>query len=273
MLQGSARLYPWRDEIDQTAMAAHPSRLTAGPGRHWLMMAAEMAGLLNGDMRPPPEPIAMGRARPPRIATRLLGADPGSVHAARGFTAATLHRWGAEERSSDITLVVSELLTNALRHAGSGDTGPRPVWLGLFQPGPCVLCAVADPSKAVPAPRTPGSLGETGRGLHIIRALSDQWGYTAPSEAGKVVWALFRSRLTSSSPAPYPRRRGRDRLQNLAARLNQPALPAHRRPRAGPPRRSWHPGGLSRAACSAPGAKVRFCSGNACDLATVRKRA
>jgi anti-sigma regulatory factor (Ser/Thr protein kinase) len=130
------------------------------------------------------------------------------------------------ERSPDITLVVSELLTNALRHGlpGCGDARPqRPVWLGLLQPGPCVLCAVADPSKAAPAPQTPGSSAETGRGLHIICALSDQWGYMTPSETGKVVWALFHSRLTPPSPARYPRRRGRDRLQNLAAWQNQPA--------------------------------------------------
>jgi hypothetical protein len=130
------------------------------------------------------------------------------------------------ERSPDITLVVSELLTNALRHGlpGCGDTRPqRPVWLGLLQPGPCVLCAVADPSKAAPTPQTPGSSAETGRGLHIICALSDQWGYMTPSETGKVVWALFHSRLTPPSPARYPRRRGRDRLQNLAAWQNQPA--------------------------------------------------
>jgi hypothetical protein len=164
------------------------------------MMAAEMAGLMNGDLRPAPDPVPVGRASPPRIATRLLGADPGSVRAARDFTVATLHRWGAAERSSDITLVVSEL-----------------------QPGPCVLCAVADPSEAAPTPQTPGSLAETGRGLHIICALSDQWGYTAPSETGKVVWALFHSRLPPPSPARYPRRRGRDRLQNLAAWQNQPA--------------------------------------------------
>jgi anti-sigma regulatory factor (Ser/Thr protein kinase) len=102
------------------------------------------------------------------------------------------------ERSPDITLVVSELLTNALRHGlpGCGDARPqRPVWLGLLQPGPCVLCAVADPSKAAPAPQAPGSLAETGRGLHIICALSDQWGY-APSDTGKVVWAMFYPGLT-----------------------------------------------------------------------------
>ena len=56
-----------------------------------------------------------------------------------------------------------DLLTNALRHAlpGSGDSRPwGPIRLGLLQPGPCVLCAVADPSTAAPALQTRGSLAE-----------------------------------------------------------------------------------------------------------------
>jgi anti-sigma regulatory factor (Ser/Thr protein kinase) len=226
MLQENARMYPWRDELDQTAMAAHLSRLTAGPDGRWLMLAAEMAGLVNEDRRPAPDAGPVGGACPPRIATRPLGAAAGSVRAARDFTVATLHRWGMAERSPDITIVVSELLTNAIRHAlpASGETGPqRSVRLGLLQPGSCVLCAVADPSQAAPRLQTPGSLTETGRGLYIIGALSDQWGYTTPSETGKVVWALFHLRLTSPRPARHPRRRGGDRLPNLAARHNQPA--------------------------------------------------
>jgi hypothetical protein len=43
--------------------------------------------------------------------------------------------------------------------------------------------------------QTRGSFAETGRGLHIICALSDQWGFT-PSDTGKVVWAMFFPRLT-----------------------------------------------------------------------------
>jgi hypothetical protein len=207
-------------------MAAHPSHLMAGPGCRWLMLAAEMAGLVNGDRQPAPDAGPAGRARPPRIATCLLGADAGSVRAARDFTVATLIRWGMAERSPDITIVVSELLTNALRHAlpASGQTAPRrPVQLGLLQPGSCVLCAVADPSKAAPAPQTPGCMTETGRGLHIIGALSDQWGYTTPSQTGKFVWALFRSPQTPPSQARHPRRPGPGRLQHLAGRQDQPA--------------------------------------------------
>ena len=116
-------------------------------------------------------------------------------------------------------------MTNARRHAlpGPGDTGPRPpIRLGLLQPGPCVLRAVADPGKAAGARQRPGSLDGTGRGLHLICALSDQWGYTTPSETGKVVFALFCPRPASPAPARYPSRPGRDRSRNLAAWQNQP---------------------------------------------------
>ena len=206
-------------------MAAHRSYPAGSAGCRRLMPAAETAGLASGRWRPSPDPALARWAWRPRIATRALGADPGSVRTARDFTVTTLHQWGMAERSPDIAIVVSELMTNALRHAlpGSGDTrSRRPIRLGLLQPGPCVLCAVADPGKTAPAPRTPGSLDETGRGLHLIRALSDQWGCTTPSQTGKVVWALFGPRQTPPTPARYPSRPGRDRPQNLAAWQNQP---------------------------------------------------
>jgi hypothetical protein len=54
-----------------------------------------------------------------------------------------------------------------------------------------VLCAVADPSPAVPVPQAPEPEDETGRGLQMVCALSDRWGYTALGDAGKAVWAMF----------------------------------------------------------------------------------
>ena len=193
-----ARAFSRRDEAEPMAVAAHLSRLQRRTGKRWLMLAAEMAGLAGGTW---PSSL-VGWACLPRVATRTLGADLGSVHTARSYTIATLRRWDSAERGQDIVIVVSELVTNALRHAlpGAGDTRlRRPIQLGLLQLGPCVLCAVADPSQAVPAPRIPGTLGETGRGLHIICALSDQWGCTTPSDTGKAVWATFYHR--SSVPA------------------------------------------------------------------------
>ena len=187
---------PRRDEIDRVP-AVRPAGPPGPADGHWLMLAAEMAGLASGNTWSSPDPGPAGpagRAWRPRIATRALGEDAGSVRVARNFTVATLHRWDTAERSQDIATVVSELLTNALRHALSGarvTRSRRPIQLGLLQLGRCVLCAVADPGSTAPAPRAPGSLAETGRGLHIICALSDQWGCTTPSEAGKVVWATF----------------------------------------------------------------------------------
>ena len=105
-----------------------------------------------------------------------------------------MQRWGAAGSADEVAVVVSELVTNALRHAlrASGATQqPRPVRLGLLQPGPYVLCAVSDPSRAVPVAEEADVLAETGRGLHVVGALADLWGYTAPSDKGKAVWAMF----------------------------------------------------------------------------------
>ena len=160
-------------------------------------LAAAMTDLASGDWRSVPDPGLLGWSCLPEIALHTLGADAGLVCAAREFTTATLYRWGAGGRRDDIAVVVSELLTNALHHGlprlpELSDVPPRhPIRLGLRQTGPWVLCAVADPSQAVPVPRVPSSLAETGRGLHIIRALSDTWGYTTPDATGKVVWATF----------------------------------------------------------------------------------
>jgi hypothetical protein len=175
--------------------AARPAPLEAGA--RWLTLAAEMAGLTSGSWRSSPDPAPTRPVPLPRVATRTLGPDTGSVRSARDFTIATLQRWGTAERSQDIAIVVSELLTNALRHArpAPGEPQPRrPIRFGLLQPSSGVLCAVADPSRAAPVLQTRGSFAETGRGLQIICALSDQWGF-APSDPGKVVWAMFSRRL------------------------------------------------------------------------------
>jgi hypothetical protein len=153
-------------------------------------MAAEVSGVW--PFVRTPEPLRWQGY--PRVATRTPGAGADAVRAAREFTAATLRRWDVTGRREDIVTVVSELLTNALRcaPAGPGMAWPRwPVRLGLLQPGPWVLCAVCDPSDEVPEPREPCWFDETGRGLHVVGSLCDEWGCTAPGPQGKVVWATF----------------------------------------------------------------------------------
>ena len=167
------------------------------PSHRWLRAAAEMAAMASGNWQLPAGPgLPRWTCFPPMVAC-VQGMDAKSVRTARDFTVATCGQWGMAERCEDIGIVVSELLTNALCHAlpRSGQDGSGwPVQLGLLQPGSCVLCAVADPSPSAPAPRTPDYFAETGRGLHIVGALSDEWGCitcTTPKNRGKVVWAMF----------------------------------------------------------------------------------
>jgi Histidine kinase-like ATPase domain len=195
----------------------------------WLMLAAEMAGLVRGNWGPLPDFLPTDRWDLPRLATFTPGTDVGSVRAARDFVLATLRRWDWADHGEDITIVVAELLTNALRHAlpepGSAHAR-RPIQLGLLQPGPYVLCAVADPSTAAPVPQAPGSLAETGRGLQIIRALSDGWGYTVLSDAGKVVWATF-ALEPARPPAQFPEQARKPHLTRRASRSG-PSMVRHK---------------------------------------------
>lgn len=159
-----------------------------GASWDWMRPAAEMAA------------PAEVRGYPPhaRVATRALGLERVSVRRARDFTCATLRHWGLTALADDVVIAVSELMTNALRHTGQGGGGETatpigrwPIRLGLLCSRGCVLCAVADPSPQVPVIREPDYLAETGRGLHVVASLSDGWGWTVPSQDGKVVWARF----------------------------------------------------------------------------------
>jgi anti-sigma regulatory factor (Ser/Thr protein kinase) len=134
----------------------------------------------------------------PRVATRTPAPATRSIATARAFTLRTMEKWGVLGRGADAAAVVTELLTNALRHAlpqlpdHAETLSTWPIRLGLADPGPYVICAVADPSGDVPAPRHADWHDEAGRGLLVVASLSDQWGYcTAPDEQGKVVWAAF----------------------------------------------------------------------------------
>jgi len=180
--------------MTELAGLARSAASDMGISCQWLAPALRMAAMASGNWPLSARPGPAGWTCFPKLALRTPGTDARSVRASRDFTIATVNRWGAAERCDDIAVVVSELLTNALRHAlpDAGRVPPRgSVRLALLQPGRSVICAVADPSPKSPAPRQSGVLCEGGRGLHVIGALADIWGCTPPSHAGKVVWALF----------------------------------------------------------------------------------
>ncbi|MCX2970774.1 MULTISPECIES: ATP-binding protein [Streptomyces] len=149
---------------------------------------------------PPPDPGTLSGS-----ASCALPAHYEAVCTAREFTRATLAGWGLESHCDNVTLAVSELVTNALRHglkpvAPGGATDP-PVRLHLMRWASRLVCAVRDPSREAPVSGNPDLAGfgpdtaESGRGLFLVDAFSDSWGWqplhgTLP---GKVVWALFRT--------------------------------------------------------------------------------
>ncbi|MFJ8588616.1 ATP-binding protein [Streptomyces sp. NPDC093595] len=132
-----------------------------------------------------------------------------AVRGARQFTSATLAQWDLSERFDDVALVVSELVTNALRHALPTDPPARetphdsPVRLHLMRWASRLVCAVRDPSPDSPATREceEDFAAESGRGLFLVETFSDSWGWhpLAGTLRGKVVWALFR---LPDAPAP-----------------------------------------------------------------------
>lgn len=181
------------DRIEPRVRAAQKARVAGSAASHWLPPAVEMAALVSDELALGPD-CDMRWACFPGVGAPTLGGQASRVRRARDFTATTLHQWGVAGRCDDIAIVVSELVTNALQHArpaSSNTCAGSPIQLGLLHPGHCVMCAVSDASRAVPVPKEPDLFDETGRGLHVIAALSDQWGYTTSVDMGKVIWALF----------------------------------------------------------------------------------
>lgn len=121
-----------------------------------------------------------------------LPAVPASVATARGFIRRHLEEHDLAHLEDDVRLVASELVTNALVHAGTAF-----VVTLRGTPGR-VLLTVRDGSSAVPVPPPAGTALEPGgRGLAIVAELSDEWGTVRIHGQAKSVWASF-----ATSPDP-----------------------------------------------------------------------
>ncbi|MBD0713454.1 ATP-binding SpoIIE family protein phosphatase, partial [Streptomyces sp. CBMA370] len=127
------------------------------------LLAARFDGIAPSDVAYwflEPEDAAPGRAR--RLARRALS------------------RWGLEELTDSVELLISEVVTNAVRYA------ERPVTLRLLRTD-VLRCEVGDDSPQLPRQRRARETDEGGRGLFLVNRLARRWGATRLS-GGKVVW-------------------------------------------------------------------------------------
>lgn len=129
------------------------------------------------------EPIAGHR----REISESLAATPAAVRIARRTTEAALRVWDLDQLTDDVTLVVSELVTNAVRAAA--DDGE--VRLALFRLPLYVGVEVHDRIPEPPERRCPGEWDVGGRGLLIVDALAERWDVHF-TDQGKAVCALIR---------------------------------------------------------------------------------
>jgi anti-sigma regulatory factor (Ser/Thr protein kinase) len=119
-----------------------------------------------------------------------LGAPPGAVPCARLHARQLLWEWRLGDLSDDVELLVSELVTNATQASClTGRTTPVRMWLLADEAQALIL--VWDASSQRPVRASVSEDDESGRGLLLVEAISDDWGYF-PHEAGKVVWARAR---------------------------------------------------------------------------------
>ena len=125
--------------------------------------------------------IARTRALPAdRVVSWDVPAEPAVVADVRARTARQLAVWGLQEITFTTELIVSELLTNAIRHS------QPPIQVRLILDG-TLSCEVSDGSSTAPHLRRADRYDEGGRGLLLVARLAERWG-TRHTQAGKTIW-------------------------------------------------------------------------------------
>ncbi|MFE3828861.1 ATP-binding protein [Streptomyces sp. NPDC059092] len=119
--------------------------------------------------------------------TFRLASHPRSVGRARHVLRARIGLAG--DTGATAALLLSELVTNALRH---GSPPGREIAVTLFRADGLFRVEVEDAGESLPSPRVPGADDECGRGLALVAALADDWGVAPRRGPGKRVWALLK---------------------------------------------------------------------------------
>ncbi|MEU8620709.1 SpoIIE family protein phosphatase [Streptomyces sp. NPDC048623] len=116
-----------------------------------------------------------------RIAEWEVPADPSAVSPVRAAASARIAEWGLEEVAFTAELVLSELITNAIRY------GRPPVRVRLVYDR-VLICEVSDGSSTSPHLRHAADTDEGGRGLFLVAQFAQRWG-TRYARRGKTIWA------------------------------------------------------------------------------------
>ena len=117
------------------------------------------------------------------VASVVLAAQPASVSAARRFVRKVLGDAAPPPLVDDAALLVTELVANAVLHAG----GPITLTAAVAGDATAVRIEVADTSPVPPVLREYGNVASTGRGLTLVARLASRWG-VEPADPGKRVW-------------------------------------------------------------------------------------
>ncbi|MFC9128185.1 SpoIIE family protein phosphatase [Streptomyces sp. NPDC057099] len=125
-----------------------------------------------------------------QVAAWSLPADPEVVAEARAQVSRQLSAWGLDDAAYATELVVSELVTNAIRY------GDSPIGLRLIRDR-TLICEVSDASSAAPHMRRAHTYDEGGRGLQMVAQLTQGWG-ARHTPTGKTIWA--EQRLPADRP-------------------------------------------------------------------------
>ena len=128
--------------------------------------------------------LAPVRATAPRPYRISLPAGPEAAVEARRHVGAIIRAWDVPVDGYTAALLASELVTNAIRHAGDEDD---PVELVVSWAGAQLRVEVHDGSRSAPAPVHALPYAEAGRGLMLLDSLSTEWGYRETA-TGKAVY-------------------------------------------------------------------------------------
>ncbi|WP_405852283.1 SpoIIE family protein phosphatase [Streptomyces sp. NBC_00090] len=121
------------------------------------------------------------RLDPDRVAEWDVPRDPAAVSPVRNACARKLAEWGLEDIAFGTELILSELITNAVRY------GIEPIRVRLLH-STSLICEVSDGSSTSPHIRRASDTDEGGRGLFLVAQYAEKWG-TRYSPRGKTIWA------------------------------------------------------------------------------------